>query len=71
MSKKTKKRNKPYTGADANASRPVVHHYVAVEKSPLREWYDAHKRLLKIVAIVAGIILLVVFVLTQLFRPLP
>lgn len=51
-------------------SKPVVHHYVAVQKSPLREWWEAKRRLIKIVAIVVGVVVLVFYVLSQLFRPL-
>jgi hypothetical protein len=70
MSKKNKKRNKTYTGIDATASKPTVHHYVAVRKSPLREWWEAKRRLIKIVAIIVGVIALLAYVLSQLFRPL-
>lgn len=56
MSKHKKKRNKQYTGADAAASTkgPVVHRYVAVQRSPLGEWWHDHKRAAKITGIVAG-----------------
>ncbi len=53
MSKQKKKRTKQYTGVDA-AQGPVVHHYTAEAKSPAREWWDGHKRAIKIGAGVSG-----------------
>lgn len=47
MSKQKKKRTKQYTGRDA-ASTPTVHRYVAEVKGPAREWWDGHKRAIKI-----------------------
>ena len=68
MSRKNKKRNKPYTGADATPSQPVVHRYVAVQRSPLGEWLQAHKRLIKTVAIIAGVVFIVGYLLFELVR---
>ena len=66
MSRKHKKRNKPYTGEDAVPTQPVVHHYVAVERSPLGEWWQDHKLMVRVVAIIAGIALVVSFLVFEL-----
>jgi ABC-type polysaccharide/polyol phosphate export permease len=68
MSRKNKKRNKPYTGADAVQSKPVVHHYVAVERSAFGEWWQAHKTAVRYVSIIAAVILIVGWLLFELFR---
>ena len=67
MSKSKKKRNKPYTGSDA-ATGPTIHHYKAQYKSPRREWWDDHKRPIKIIAGIGGSILIVVWLIFELFR---
>lgn len=61
MSRNHKKRNKPYTGADA-ANRPVVHRYQAVMRSPLGEWWHDHKKQVRVAAIVAAVALAVIFI---------
>ena len=70
MSKKQKKRTKRYTGADAAPSQPVVHHYVAVERSPLGEWWHAHKRTVLTVAKIAGAVIVLAWLLFEFFRML-
>jgi hypothetical protein len=67
MSKQKKKRNKPYTGRDA-ASTPTVHRYTAVAKSPTREWWDDHKRLIKIVGGATAGVAIVGWLLFEFFR---
>lgn len=55
MSKKRhKKRNKPYTGADAVETQPTVTRYKAVVRSPLGQWWADNKKRLKVGALVAG-----------------
>lgn len=68
MSKKHKKRNKPYTGADATPNKPTVHRYVAVQRSAFGEWWIEHKRMVRIIAIAAVIVFVVVFSLAELFH---
>ena len=63
MSRKHKKRNKPYTGEEAVPDRPVIHHYTAVVRSPLGEWWHDHKRTVRIGAIIAGVTLVVSLVI--------
>ncbi|HSW80784.1 MAG TPA: hypothetical protein VLG40_00145 [Candidatus Saccharimonas sp.] len=68
MSRNHKKRNKPYTGADATPSKPVVHRYTAVERSAFGEWWVDHKRIVRIAAIAVVIAFVVVFILAELLR---
>lgn len=67
MSKNRKKRNKPYTGADAAPTGPTVHRYVAVQRSPLGEWWQAHKKAVTLGLKVAGVAAIVVWLLYELF----
>ena len=53
MSRKPKKRNKPYTGQDA-AVKPTVHRYQAIVRSPVGEWWHDHKKQVKIASMVGG-----------------
>jgi hypothetical protein len=65
MSKKTKKRNKPYTGENA-VGAPVLHRYQAVTRSPLGEWWHDNKKRVRVYAIVAGVAIMVVFLVVEL-----
>jgi hypothetical protein len=67
MSKSKKKRTKQYTGQDA-ASTPTVRHYVAEVKSPRREWWENHKRQLKLIGGIGGGVAIVGWLLFELFR---
>lgn len=67
MSKQKKRRNKQYTGTDA-ASGPVVRRYTAEVKSPTREWWDGHKRLVKWSAGLGGGVIVTGWLLVELFR---
>lgn len=69
MSKPKKKRNKAYTGRDA-ATGPVVRRYTAEVKSPAREWWDGHKRAIKITAGISGGVLVVGWLIFELIRML-
>lgn len=68
MSRKPRKRNKPYTGVDAAPTKPVVHRYVAVQRSPLGEWWNTHKKTVRIVAIAAAALFIVAFLVFELIR---
>lgn len=63
MAKTKKKRTKRYTGADA-AQGPVVHHYEAVERSRLGEWWFTHKKQARLVGILALIVLILVLIIS-------
>jgi len=67
MSKQKKKRNKQYTGADA-AGTPTVHRYVAEVKSPTREWWDSHKRSVKLIGGIGGGAIAVGWLLFEFFH---
>jgi hypothetical protein len=53
MSKQKKKRTKQYSGRDA-AATPTVHRYSAEVKSPVREWWEGHRRSIKLIAGIGG-----------------
>jgi hypothetical protein len=69
MSRKTKKRNKKYAGWDAKGddSNVTVHKVTAVHRSPLKQWLHEHKKLVRIVGIVLGVILVVILMFTVRF----
>lgn len=66
MSKNRKKRNKPYTGADAAPAQPVVHRYVAVQRSPLGEWWHTRKKAIILSLKIGGVVLVVAWLLYEL-----
>ncbi len=66
MSRKHKKRNKQYTGEDYVPDQPVIHRYTAVVRSPLGEWWQEHKRMVRVVSIITGIVLVVSFLVFEL-----
>ncbi|HSE60740.1 MAG TPA: hypothetical protein VLA88_00425 [Candidatus Saccharimonadales bacterium] len=68
MSRQKKKRNKPYTGADAAPSQPVVHHYTAVVRSPLSQWWFDNKKRVKIISYIVGGVLGFGYLLYEFFR---
>ena len=68
MAKKPKKRNKPYTGADAKTQTPVVHRYQAVQRSKLGEWWHERKRIVKFIAIAVGAVGLLVWLVFEFLR---
>jgi len=61
MAHHKKKRTKKYQGEDVREPlKPVVHHYNAVVRSPLGEWWHTHRRgYIRWVAIGAGGVLVV------------
>lgn len=68
MSKAKKKRNKLYRGEDAavqSASTPVVHHYKAVQRNPLGEWWHDHRRAVSLGAKIGGGSLIIVWLLFE------
>jgi hypothetical protein len=44
MSKRLKKRNKPYTGADAANSKPRVKKYSIPDRSATSQWWHENQR---------------------------
>lgn len=67
MSKKPKKRNKPYRGDDA-ASSPRVHRYQAVVRSPFGEWWHANKQRIKIGSYVGGGAVVFIWLMVEFFN---
>lgn len=67
MVKQKKKRSKQYAGRDA-AATPTVHHYVAEAKSPVREWWDDHKRGVKWISGIGGGTIIVGWLLFEFFH---
>lgn len=63
-----KKRNKVYSGADAAESKPVVHRYKAVVRSPLGEWWHENKKRLRIGGMIVGGVVVVIWLLFELFN---
>jgi CHASE3 domain sensor protein len=61
MAKKAKKRNKPYTGSDAN--RQTVTRITLEERSALQQWLHDNKRANKTRAVLALVALLVSWII--------
>jgi len=68
MGKNKKKRNKPYTGADAAAEKPTITRITAVNRSKPAQWWFDNKKVVKPILIVAGIILFVIIVIYEIIR---
>lgn len=66
--KQKKKRNKVYRGVDAAVERPTITRVSAVNRSKIGQWWFDRKRILKPVLITAGIVILVVWLIIELFR---
>ena len=68
MSKRHKKRTKRYQGEDAASSAPeqVVHHYEAVDRGRVGQWWFEHKKVTLTAAKVGAIGLAVVWLLYEL-----
>jgi hypothetical protein len=67
MSRKPKKRNKPYTGEDA-AVKPSVTRYTAVVRSPLGQWWHEKKKTVKITSMVAGGSVIFIYLMWEFFN---
>lgn len=68
MAKQKKKRNKPYTGAGSNASRPQTIRVEAVRRNRAQLWWHDRKRVLKPAIITAIVVAIIVYLLFELFR---
>ena len=69
MGKKSKKRNKKYTGWDAkdDDTNVTVRKVTAVNRSPIKQWLHDHKKPVKIVGIVLSVIVVIVLLFTVRF----
>lgn len=74
MSRRPKKRTKKYSGEDAKQfNRPsqpdtVVHRYTAVDRGPLNQWWFEHKKMVRTIAIIVGIILLIIWMIVEIIN---
>ena len=68
MAKQKKKRNKKYTGSEAKVTQPQIVRVQAVKRSKVGQWWFEKKKFAKPVLIAAGVVLVVVLLLTELFR---
>jgi hypothetical protein len=65
MGKNKKKRNKVYTGADAAITKPIITRIEAVNRSKLSQWWFEHKKALKPILAVAGIVIFVIIIIFE------
>lgn len=69
MSKRPKKRNKQYAGQEAKqTSGPRVTRYTAVVRSPMGEWWQDHKRTVKIIGGIVGVVIILGWLLFEAIR---
>ena len=68
MAKQKKKRNKSYTGVDAKVYRPSVTRVTAENRNRIQQWWFDNKRFAKPILIAAGVVLVVAWLLFELFR---
>jgi hypothetical protein len=66
--KQKKKRNKAYRGVDAAVQQPVITRVSAVNRSKIGQWWFDHKRIARPVLIAAGVVLVIVWLIIELFR---
>lgn len=67
MSRKPKKRNKPYTGEDATV-KPTVTRYSAVVRSPIGQWWHDNKKRVKIGSMVGGGTVIFAYLMWEFFN---
>jgi len=65
MSKKSKKRNKKYTGVGSTSQTPVVTRIVASNRSKFGQWWFENKKLIKTVATVFIVIATLVLIIVE------
>ncbi len=63
MAKKSKKRNKSYTGANAAKKLPSVTRVEAVNRSKPKQWWHENKKRIRPIAITIGVVLLVIWLI--------
>lgn len=66
--KQKKKRDKPYRGADAAITKPVVTRISAVHRNPVNQWWFDNKRLAKPILIATGVVVVVAWLIFELVR---
>lgn len=68
MAKQKKKRNKQYKGSGAALAQPVITHVSAVKRNKVQQWWVDKKRIIKPVAIAAGIAFVVIILVIEIIR---
>jgi hypothetical protein len=68
MAKQKKKRNKQYKGSGAAQTQPIVTHVAAVKRNKAQQWWLEKKRIVKPVAIAAGIAFAVIILLIEIIK---
>lgn len=68
MAKNKKKRNKVYTGTDAAITKPVITKIEAVQRSKIGQFWFDKKKVIKPTLKVAGIAILVIFIIVEIVR---
>lgn len=68
MAKQKKKRNKIYKGSGASVTRPTITKVSAVNRNKLQQWWFEKKKIVKPIAITAGVIVIVVWLIVELVR---
>lgn len=68
MSRNHKKRNKKYTGADAAVTKPNVTRVTAVVRSPIGEWWHDNKKRVRMIAMIAGGVIVFGYLVYELIR---
>ena len=68
MAKKSKKRNKPYTGSNAAKLQPSITKVEAVNRSKSQQWWYENKKRVRPIAITAGVIILIIWLIIVLIQ---
>lgn len=68
MPKQKKKRSKQYTGSGASIKQPTVTKLVAANRHPAHQWWVEKKQFAKPALIAAIVVLVVIWLLFELFR---
>jgi len=68
MAKNKKKRNKIYTGVDAAMTRPTVTRISATNRSKIGQWWFEHKRILKPILVISGIVIFFIIMIIEIVR---
>jgi hypothetical protein len=66
--KQKKKRNKPYRGADAAMTKPVVTRIEAANRNAVSQWWFERKKIAKPILIAAIILIVVIWLIFELIR---
>ena len=68
MTKKSKKRNKTYTGANAAKTQPSVTRVEAVNRSKPAQWWHENKKRTRSIAIFVGIVAVVIWLIAVIIQ---